>query len=140
MPSSGDATMPEQSAVVAPSSDTIHYARAGELAGVREFVRARALDLGLPAERAGVLMLAVSELATNTLQHTDGGGRVRVWGTRDRVICDVVDGGPARELGRAMPAADAIRGRGLAIVERVCDQVVISSGPDGTRVRVWFYL
>jgi anti-sigma regulatory factor (Ser/Thr protein kinase) len=35
-----------------------------------------------------------------------------------------------------MPAADALRGRGLAIVERVCDAVAVSTVPGGTLVRV----
>jgi len=35
-----------------------------------------------------------------------------------------------------MPAADAVSGRGLAIVERICDDVSTSTGPDGTLVRL----
>jgi anti-sigma regulatory factor (Ser/Thr protein kinase) len=35
-----------------------------------------------------------------------------------------------------MPAPDAIGGRGLAIVERVCDDVTTSAGPEGTTVRL----
>ncbi|MBL7258306.1 ATP-binding protein [Paractinoplanes lichenicola] len=112
------------------------YAEPGDLAQVREFVRSHAAGLGLPEERAELLTLAVSELATNTLQHTAGGGTVRLWSTDGRVICDVTDGGPIRTLGREMPAAGALRGRGLAIVERICDEVAVDTAGDSTRVRL----
>jgi serine/threonine-protein kinase RsbW len=116
------------------------YDQPGDLAGVRAFVRASAGDLGLPAGRADLLTLAVSELATNTLQHTSGGGRVRLRLESDRLLCDVIDQGPTRPLGRTMPAAQEVRGRGLAIVERICDEVGIESEDGSTRVRLTFLL
>ncbi|GAB2566954.1 hypothetical protein Aab01nite_45590 [Paractinoplanes abujensis] len=112
------------------------YSEPGDLAKLREFVRGHAAALGLPDERAELLTLAVSELATNTLQHTAGGGTVRLWTSGGRVICDVTDGGAIRSLGRPMPAADALRGRGLAIVERICDEVAVDTAGDNTRVRL----
>ncbi|MEV4703493.1 ATP-binding protein [Actinoplanes sp. NPDC049316] len=120
--------------------DTMAYDRPGDLRTVRDFVADRATALGLPEVRADLLVLAVSELATNTLQHTDGGGRVRVWAQDGDVICDVVDRGPAHDFGREMPAADALRGRGLAIVERVCDAVEATPVADGTLVRIRLHL
>jgi serine/threonine-protein kinase RsbW len=116
------------------------YDRPADLAEVRAFVRASAGDLGLPAFRADLLTLAVSELATNTLQHTAGGGRVRLRVEPGRLLCDVIDQGPIRRLGRAMPAAQEVRGRGLAIVERVCDEIGIESENGSTRVRLTFRL
>jgi serine/threonine-protein kinase RsbW len=35
-----------------------------------------------------------------------------------------------------MPAAHELRGRGLAIVERICDEVEVSQEADGTHVRL----
>jgi len=116
------------------------YTKPGDLARIRAFVRAHAGDLGLPEIRADLLTLAVCELATNTLQHTAGGGRVRLHAEPGRLLCDVIDQGPMRALGRAMPAADALRGRGLAIVERLCDEVGISAEDGGTRVRLMLLL
>jgi serine/threonine-protein kinase RsbW len=116
------------------------YDEPGDLAEVRAFVRASAGDLGLPDRRADLLTLAVSELATNTLQHTAGGGRVRLRVEPGRLLCDVIDQGPMRRLGRAMPAAQEVRGRGLAIVERICDEVGIESENGSTRVRLTFLL
>ena len=90
---------------------------------VRTFVRAQAAALRLAPDRVELLTLAVNELVTNTLQHTTGGGSVRIWADDGELWCDVVDGGPMRTFGRAMPPPDAERGRGLAIVERLCDGV-----------------
>jgi anti-sigma regulatory factor (Ser/Thr protein kinase) len=120
--------------------DEMSYDRPDDLAGVRAFVRARAGDLGLPERRADLLTLAVSELATNTLQHTAGGGRVRLRVEPGRLLCDVIDQGPLRGLGRPMPAAQEVRGRGMAIVERVCDEVGIEAEDGRTRVRLTFRL
>ncbi|MCO8271143.1 ATP-binding protein [Actinoplanes sp. TRM 88003] len=122
------------------SDAEITYTEPGDLAKVREFIRTGAARLGLPDHRAELLTLAVSELATNTLQHTAGGGVVRLHADNGRIICDVIDGGPVRVLGRTMPAADALRGRGLAIVERICDEVGVDSAEDGTRVRLFLDL
>jgi anti-sigma regulatory factor (Ser/Thr protein kinase) len=118
------------------ATDGISYSEPGDLRAVRAFVTERALALGMPAGRVPVLALAVSELTTNTLQHTTGGGHIRVWAEGDRLVCDVVDGGADRPFGRAMPAAEAIRGRGLAIVERICDAVYTRAVPGGTLVRI----
>ncbi|GIE78392.1 hypothetical protein Aph02nite_43420 [Actinoplanes philippinensis] len=120
----------------AEAVDGMFYEVPDDLRRVRAFVTERALALGLPETRIEVLTLAVSELTTNTLQHTSGGGHIRVWAEAGRLVCDVVDQGPARPFGRAMPAAEAIRGRGLAIVERVCDAVYTAAVPGGTLVRI----
>jgi anti-sigma regulatory factor (Ser/Thr protein kinase) len=112
------------------------YAEPKDLPAVRAFVAERAGALGLTAARISLLTVAVSELTTNTLQHTSGGGHIRIWAENGRLICDVVDGGGPRQFGRAMPSAEAVRGRGLAIVERICDSVQSIAVPGGTLVRI----
>jgi serine/threonine-protein kinase RsbW len=116
------------------------YRVPGDLAVVREFVRAESERLGLSRLRADLLAVAVSELATNTLQHTHGGGVVRIWAEPGRVRCEVVDGGAPPGFGRTMPAADQPRGRGLAIVERICDEVGVRPDGSGTAVRLGMLL
>jgi anti-sigma regulatory factor (Ser/Thr protein kinase) len=116
-------------------SEVLVYDGPEDLGAVRAFARSRALALGLPTLRAEQLALAVSELATNTLQHTTDGGEVRVWSEPGRLMCEVVDGGHERPFG-AMPSPDSQRGRGLAIVREVCDDVATTSGPTGTSVRL----
>lgn len=116
--------------------DTMSYAVAADLSAVRLFVRTRGLALGLATGRADLLMLAVSELATNTLLHTAGGGQVRVWSDAGDVVCDVVDSGGERPFDAPMPGADATSGRGLAIVGLVCDRVTTHPVAAGLLVRL----
>jgi anti-sigma regulatory factor (Ser/Thr protein kinase) len=116
-------------------ADGMAYAAPGDLRAVRAFVRDTATALGLAPDRVALLILAVSELTTNTLQHTTGGGRVRLWAGPDHVMCEVVDGGPPRPFGD-MPAGNAVRGRGLPIVTRIADEVTTEERPDGTVVRI----
>jgi serine/threonine-protein kinase RsbW len=125
-----------------PGLRTFTYAHADDLRAVRAFVAACATASGLRPERAEKLTLAISELTTNTLQHTDGGGRVQVWVDDGQFVCEVTDATPADalRLGTRMPPADAIRGRGLAIVMQVSDLVEVLPAADGTRIQVKFNL
>lgn len=115
--------------------DSMPYAEIGDLVTVRGFVRSSALALGLPAARVDLLALAVNELVTNTLQHTSGGGRVQVWAESGQLFCDVADGGRIPGFGE-MPSAESVRGRGLAIVALVADEVSALPVADGTVVRI----
>jgi anti-sigma regulatory factor (Ser/Thr protein kinase) len=121
-------------------TDWMAYGAIADLPLLRDFVAARAMSLGLPRERADLLRLAVTELATNTLLYTVGGGRVRVWVEAGQLMCEVVDRGPAPQLGRPMPPPEAERGRGLAIVERVCDEISTATAANGTTIRLRFSL
>ncbi len=121
-----------------PHAETFAYREAAQLSAVRAFVHARAVRSGLSPDQAARLGLAVSELVTNTLQHTTGGGTVRIWADRHHLTCDVIDSGPLPTFGRTMPPPQAVRGRGLALVERLCDEVAAIDGVDCTIVRLRF--
>lgn len=109
------------------------------LAEVRKFTAARALRAGLPLGRADDLVIAVAELAANTLIHTSGPGTLTIWATHDEIICQVQDQGRITDprAGMVRPAPDAASGgHGLWVVHQICDQVEISIGQAGTTVRV----
>jgi anti-sigma regulatory factor (Ser/Thr protein kinase) len=115
----------------------------GDLARMRRWVRCNAEDAGLEDERVDDLVLAVNELASNSIRHGGGHGLLEMWLQRDRVICSVSDRGhivpPA--AGRVRPAADQLSGRGLWLVEELADRVEISSSLlDGSTVRISMYL
>ncbi|WFE99712.1 ATP-binding protein [Micromonospora sp. WMMD964] len=135
MPAERRDTVIEQS-VPAPFAETMTYRVATDVRALRAFVSAGALARGLPPHRVELLTLAVSELASNTLQHTTGGGRVVLWAESGHLFCDVVDRGPTRRFGQGLPATDAVRGRGLAIVEQICDEVTVLTGAGETVVRI----
>lgn len=119
------------------SAELLRYR--SSLAGVREFTADRARRAGLAPRRVSDLVIAVSELAANTLAHTSGPGTLTMWVTDDEVICQVQDQGQITDplAGRIRPDPDAPSGgRGLWVVYQVCDRVEIRTGPAGTTVRV----
>jgi len=118
------------------ADDSMVYGLVSDLAALRAFVASRAIALGLEPARADLLTLAVNELATNTLQYTRDGGQVRLWSEAGQLVCDVVDQGPVRSFNGGMPPPEATRGRGLAIVEMVCDHVAAFASGAGTVVRM----
>jgi anti-sigma regulatory factor (Ser/Thr protein kinase) len=109
-----------------------------ELADVRRFVSSGARHAGLEPERAADLMLAASELATNSVLHGGGGGTVRVWAEGEEVLCEVRDAGSIDEplVGRNRPVGDRSSGRGLWLVNHVCDLVQLRSFTTGNVARL----
>jgi anti-sigma regulatory factor (Ser/Thr protein kinase) len=65
----------------------------GSLTSVRDFAATWALRAGLPPHRVEDLVIAISELAANTLAHTSRPGKVTFWATADEVVCQVQDQG-----------------------------------------------
>jgi anti-sigma regulatory factor (Ser/Thr protein kinase) len=107
-----------------------------DLRPVREFVASLAGRHGLGTDRGADLVLAVGELAANTLRHASGAGVVSVWSTRDEVICQVTDEGRIADplVGRKRPPEAS--GLGLWVVHQVCDLVELRSGQHGTAIRM----
>lgn len=110
---------------------------AGPLEGVRQFVLERAVGALGPAELSD-LLLAVTEVAGNSVLHGGGAGTLRVWPTTEGVVCEVRDGGWIRQplVGRARPVLEQENGRGLWMVNQVCDLFQLRSSPGGTVARL----
>jgi anti-sigma regulatory factor (Ser/Thr protein kinase) len=109
------------------------------IAAIRGVIAARSADLGLGVEAGEDLVLAVNELVTNSVQYGGGGGMLRIWREgEDTLVCDVRDRGFIRDplVGRMQPPIDQHGGRGLWLVNQLCDLVQIRSAPSGTVVRV----
>jgi anti-sigma regulatory factor (Ser/Thr protein kinase) len=111
-----------------------------DLARVRRFVADGIASTGLNSARTQDLLLAVSEVATNTMVHAGGLGVLRLWQDPDgqEVVCDVCDHGHVGDLltGRLGPYPLAPQGWGLWMVNQVCDLVQLRSGPWGTNIRL----
>lgn len=122
----------------APSDAAEFHYGAGDLPGVRRFAAARATEAGLAADTVADLVLAVSELATNSVRHATGAGRLRLWTEGGTLLCEICDGGLIDEplVGRIVPPADAIGGRGIWIVNQLCDLVQVRSSERGTVIRL----
>jgi anti-sigma regulatory factor (Ser/Thr protein kinase) len=110
-----------------------------DLARVRAFAAGHAHRAGLPDRLAQDLVIAVGELAANTLVHTSGAGSVAIWATPYEVICQIHDSGRIEDplTGRLRPEPSAPGGgRGLWVVNQLCDLVEIRTGRNGTQIRL----
>lgn len=114
----------------------------GDLCAVRELVAGQARAARLDASRREDLVLGVNEVAANSLDHAGGHGLLRIWREPGALVCEVQDGGRISDLlaGRRPPDETQERGRGLWLVNQICDLVQIRSGPQGTVVRVHTWL
>jgi anti-sigma regulatory factor (Ser/Thr protein kinase) len=113
---------------------------ANDLPVVRRFV-ARYAAPGLDADRLGDLQLAVNEVATNSIVHGGGHGVLRVWSDEKGacVVCEIRDTGAIsdRLAGRIPPSVSSECGRGLLLVNYLCDLVRVHSGPNHTTIRLY---
>jgi anti-sigma regulatory factor (Ser/Thr protein kinase) len=109
------------------------------LAQVRAFAAEHARKAGLPDHLVRDLVIAVGELAANTLAHTRGPGSLAIWATPEEVVCQVSDSGHIRDplAGRVRPnPAEGGGSWGLWVVNQVCDLVEVRTGAGGTETRL----
>jgi anti-sigma regulatory factor (Ser/Thr protein kinase) len=120
----------------APDADVLGFDT--RLGPVREFARRHAVAAGLGPERASDFVLAVSEVASNTLGHTADGGAVRAWCSAGELLCQVEDSGYLTNplAGSRRRPADSPGGHGLWLVNQVCDLVERRTGLAGTTTRL----
>ena len=111
---------------------------ASTLRQLRAWVSSRATDAGMSKARTDDLVLAVNEIASNSVRHGGGSGDIRLWEDDRAITCDVFDTGHIRHplAGRQLPVRGQDSGRGLWIANQVCDLVQIRSSPEGTVVRL----
>jgi anti-sigma regulatory factor (Ser/Thr protein kinase) len=100
---------------------------------LRGLVAACATAAGLSEDRATLAILAVHELAANSVRHGAGSGRLLMYATGDGLRCQVSDDQPG--TGRTWPVR---QGHGLWIVASAADEVAVQSGPGGSLVTVTF--
>lgn len=109
-----------------------------DLRTVRHAVSSLARSVGLSSRRNEDFVLAVCEVATNSIQHGGGEGSLAIWREGEKLVCDVSDAGRITNplAGRERPPVDQVGGRGLWIANELCDLVQIRSGERGTHVRL----
>ncbi len=110
----------------------------GSLPRLRSEVARLAAGAGLKRRRVDQLLLAVSEVAGNSISHGGGRGRARLWTEPDSVLCECSDRGRITSplVGRVRPELGQSGARGLWLVNQLCDLVQIRSGRGGTHVRL----
>jgi len=118
--------------------DPMSYTYTTDLAAIRAIVHRYAIKAGLSEARAIDLVLAVSEVAANTVRHAKSPGSLQIWYDTKEIVCQVQDEGTITDplAGRRRPSLQASGGHGLWIVNEVCDQVENASDATGTTIRL----
>ena len=116
------------------TAERLTYQR--DLRPVRGLVARCARRARLPARRITDLVLAASEVAANTLRHTKAGGTVHLWYDEHEILCQIQDTGVIADplAGYRTPAGDLPGGKGLWLVNQVCDLVEVRSSTGGTTI------
>jgi anti-sigma regulatory factor (Ser/Thr protein kinase) len=112
--------------------------RSGSMHRLRSAVASFARLCELESRRLSDLVIAVNELVANSIRHGGGRGVLRLWRDEDELLCEVVDHGSISDplVGRRRPTPEQVGGRGLWIVNHVCDLVQVRSHPGQCVVRV----
>jgi len=97
---------------------------------------------GLTEDQLTDVIIAVSEVAGNSVAHTGNGGSLLCWQEDGSLVYEMRDGGHIQDLlaGRVPPPIEAESGRGLLMVNFLCDLVQVKTGPSGTAIRLWMTL
>jgi anti-sigma regulatory factor (Ser/Thr protein kinase) len=109
-----------------------------DLAAVRALVRRCTKEAGLSEQRGIDMVIAVGEVAANTVQHAGTAGRLDIWYDNAEIVCQITDEGFISDprAGARAPQPGATTGYGLWMVNQVCDQVDLHSDETGTTIRM----
>jgi anti-sigma regulatory factor (Ser/Thr protein kinase) len=123
---------------VAPPATATELAFDGNLAALRRALLDEPALAGLPSERREDYVFAINEVATNALRHSDGTAIAQLWRDGDRIVTEVQTPTPVSDplAGRHRPSVDAFGGRGLWLVNQLCDLVELRNLPAGSSVRM----
>jgi anti-sigma regulatory factor (Ser/Thr protein kinase) len=111
---------------------------ANTLSQVRRTVACQAAAAALTRSKTSDLILAVNEVATNSVVHGGGSGTLRLWIDGDALVCEVTDAGRIDDplIGRLPPADGTEGGRGLWLATQLCDLIQVRSFATGAAVRL----
>ncbi|HEX9334480.1 MAG TPA: sensor histidine kinase [Pseudonocardiaceae bacterium] len=123
-----------------PSGADRFVVTAADLPGLRRVVAAFGQRQGLSPHRADDLLLVLTELATNSIEHAGSPATVLLGRVADRVVCQVRDTGYISDplAGRRPASRDQRRGRGLLLVNHLSDLVRGYTSPGETVTEVRF--
>ena len=123
-----------------PPASLVHAHELGStLHELRRAVADDPLVSALSPDRRSDLVLAVNEAATNAVRHGDGACSARIWhdgrGLVTEITSETTDADPlAGRHPRPDPSAGS--GRGLWLINEVCDLVEMRRAGDGTTLRL----
>ncbi len=125
-----------------PAAVTYTVGVPADLAGARRCGNRYGRLLGMSAGRVADLMLIVTELATNSLDHAGGACRLAFWYEAGYVVCEARDMGHWTDplAGRRPPAAGGIGPYGLFVVNALADLLRTHTTPMSTTIHAYLRL
>ena len=121
--------------------DNGHHRPAERFRQLQPVLAKRGIDMTY-TDRVESLELAAAELATNSIRYGGGAGAVAMWAEDGAAVLEFTDAGTVDEplTGRLLPSTEDVGGRGLYLVNQLCDLVQLRSSPAGTTVRLTTWL
>lgn len=121
-----------------PSEPVFEHPFTGSLRELRRDIADDPLVGRLSSQRRSDLVFAVNEAASNAVKHGDGACTTRIWHDGRSVVSEVTFDGSLDDLlaGRRRPDTDATSGRGLWLINQVCDLVQLRSDTSQTTLRM----
>ena len=109
-----------------------------DLQGLRRAVAASPMTRALSERRREDFVLAVNEVATNALKYDRPPRTARLWHSGGYVVCEVVGRGAVEDplAGRHSPSPAAHWGRGLWMVNQLCDLVELRNHDSNATLRI----
>ncbi|MFS8095701.1 sensor histidine kinase [Lentzea alba] len=117
-------------------ADELVITEPAQLRAARRWVAELGGGHGLDAGQIEDLEYIATELVTNSLTHTSGGCRLRIWSHEGHVVCEVRDTGQLTDpLAGRRPRPPGLRGgRGVLLVNQFADLVRIHTTSHGTTI------
>ncbi len=108
------------------------------LSEVRMLAETQATAAGLAEDRIVDFVIAVSEVAANTVRHAHSPGSMEIWCDAKEIVCEIRDSGVITDpmAGQHPPPPASDGGHGLWLVYQICDQVELHSDNNGTIIRL----
>src|SRR4029077_6273192 len=126
----GTVRPPYPAALPAPPAVRVTLAFNGMgLRSVRRLVSTEAARAGFTSGPIADLVLAVGEVATNSVDHGGGSGTLRIWRDGGVLVCEVRGRGDFDDplADRRRPVSTEDGGRGLWLANQLCDLVQLRS-------------
>jgi anti-sigma regulatory factor (Ser/Thr protein kinase) len=118
-------------------ADAMRFAYTTNLSEVRALAEKQARLAGLPDDRVADFVIAVSEVAANTVRHARSPGSMEIWCEAGEIVCEIRDAGVmANPQAVRGPPPGAASGHGLWLVHQLCDRVELHSDENGTVIRM----
>ncbi|TWP51688.1 sensor histidine kinase [Lentzea tibetensis] len=123
-----------------PPPDAVRTEISGPVSQARRFTKEHALHAGFDPLRLDDLLLTITELVTNSIEHGSGNSTVHLWADDEAYVCQVADGGYISDplAGRLPVGPERMGGRGLLVVNHLADLVRLHTTPSGTTIQVRF--